>query len=206
MLNRTRKSRCYSQTLKGRRLENTRYSFKASRTLTTPTLTMGGRSTSPTGGRRSRTSMHTWLSEKSSAGSGNGSSSKSSLRRYSPGRTVIHHDPRKCSEPRTMTSLDYQRLGNFRYAVITMVGDDGFPFSVATDFKILPDKMIVLRKPALPSKLDGKRVNVLFNHITGLPAGGYSDQQHQTLKVELSSRAPAKLDKSFFVLLQIAGS
>src|SRR3989442_6018994 len=100
---------------------------------------MGGRSTSPTGGRRSRTSMHTWLSEKSSAGSGNGSSSKSSLRRYSPGRTVIHHDPRKCSEPRTMTSLDYQRLGNFRYLAITLMGEDELPFSLATYFIILAD-------------------------------------------------------------------
>ncbi len=42
-----------------------------------------------------------------------------------------------------MTSLDYHRLGNFRYAIITLVGDDGFPFSVSTDFKIMPDKKIV---------------------------------------------------------------
>jgi len=77
-----------------------------------------------------------------------------------------------------VTSLDYHRLGNFRYAVITLVGDDGFPFSVATDFKILPDKKIVLQKPALPSKLDGKRVNVLFHHITGLPGGGYGDRRY----------------------------
>jgi 1,4-dihydroxy-2-naphthoate polyprenyltransferase len=77
-----------------------------------------------------------------------------------------------------MTSLDYQRLGNFRYAVITLIGDDGFPFSVSTDFKILPEKKIVLQKPARPSKLDGKRVNILFNHITGLPGGGYGDRRY----------------------------
>ena len=77
-----------------------------------------------------------------------------------------------------MISLDYQRLGNFRYAVITLIGDDGFPFSVSTDFKILPDKKIVLQKPARPSKLDGKRVNVLFNHITGLPGGGYGERRY----------------------------
>src|SRR5207247_11259674 len=77
-----------------------------------------------------------------------------------------------------MTSLDYHRLGNFRYAIITLVGDDGFPFSVSTDFKIMPDKKIVLQKPAQPSKLDGKRVNVLFNHITGLPGGGYADRRY----------------------------
>jgi len=91
---------------------------------------------------------------------------------------VIPRDPRKCSESRIMTSLDYHRLGNFRYAIITLVGDDGFPFSVSTDFKIMPDKRIVLQKPAQPSKLDGKRVNVLFNHITGLPGGGYGDRRY----------------------------
>src|SRR5207248_5954485 len=90
---------------------------------------------------------------------------------------AIHQDHQKCSEPRRMRKLDYQRLGNFRYAVITLVGDDGYPFSVSTDFKILPDKKIVLQKPAQPSKLDGKRVNVLFNHITGLPGGGYGDRR-----------------------------
>jgi 1,4-dihydroxy-2-naphthoate polyprenyltransferase len=77
-----------------------------------------------------------------------------------------------------MTGLDYQRLGNFRYAVITLVGDDGFPVSVSTDFKISPDKKILLQKPSLLSKLNGKKVNVLFNHITGLPGGGYGDRRY----------------------------
>ncbi len=77
-----------------------------------------------------------------------------------------------------MTSLDYQRLGNFAYAVITLVGDDGFPVSVSADFKISPDKKILLQKPKLLSNLDGKKVNVLFNHITGLPGGGYGDRRY----------------------------
>src|SRR5436853_6417399 len=77
-----------------------------------------------------------------------------------------------------MRKLDYHRLGNFRYAVITLVGDDGYPFSVSTDFKILPDKKIVLQKPAQPSKLDGKRVSVILNHVTGLPGGAYGDRKY----------------------------
>jgi 1,4-dihydroxy-2-naphthoate polyprenyltransferase len=76
-----------------------------------------------------------------------------------------------------MSSIDYQRLANFRYAVITTIGDDGFPFSVSTSFQLSPDKKILLDKPALP-KLDGKKVNVLFNHITGLPTGGYGDRRY----------------------------
>src|SRR5260370_20216642 len=144
--------------------------FRASLKRMTPISIMDGRSISHTGGRRNRTLTLTWLSEKSSAGSGNGSSSKWSRRRSSHGRMVTHHRRQWSSVHRTMTSLDYQRLGNFRYAVITLIGDDGFPFSVSTDFKILPDKKIVLQKPARPSKLDGKRVNVLVNHNTGLAA------------------------------------
>ena len=77
-----------------------------------------------------------------------------------------------------MPKIDYQRLANFRYAVITTVGEDGYPFSVSTNFQLTPEKKILLDKPALPSRLDGKKVNVLFNHITGLPGGGYGERRY----------------------------
>src|SRR5205807_9314208 len=100
------------------------------------------------------------------------------LRKPSHGRHAIRKRRREGSGPRTVARLDYHAVGNFPLAVITLVRDDRFSFSVATDFKILPHKKIVLQKPALPSKLDGKRVNVLFNHITGLPGGGYGDRRY----------------------------
>ena len=78
----------------------------------------------------------------------------------------------------TMPRIDYQRLANFRYAVITTIGNDGYPFSISTSFQLSPDKKILLDKPSLPSTLDGKKVNVLFNHITGIPTGGYTDRRY----------------------------
>ena len=80
-----------------------------------------------------------------------------------------------------MLNIDYQRLANFRYAILTTIGDDGYPFSVTTNFHLTPDKKILLEKPSLPSRLDGKKVNVLFNHITGVPTGGYTDRRYMLL-------------------------
>lgn len=79
-----------------------------------------------------------------------------------------------------MTSIDYQRLATFRNAIITTVGEDGYPFSVWTSFHLTPEKKILLDKPAVP-KLDGKKVNVLFNHITGIPTGGYTDRRYMLI-------------------------
>ncbi len=80
-----------------------------------------------------------------------------------------------------MPNIDYQRLTNFRYAILTTIGDDGYPFSITTNFQLTPDKKILLDKPILPSRLDGKKVNVLFNHITGIPTGGYTDRRYMLL-------------------------
>ncbi len=77
-----------------------------------------------------------------------------------------------------MPNINYSRLANFHYAVITTIGSDGYPFSVPTSFHVTPEKKILLEKPALPSKLEGKKVNVLFNHITGLSTGGYGDRRY----------------------------
>lgn len=77
-----------------------------------------------------------------------------------------------------MPKIDYQRLAKFDYAVITTIGEDGYPYSVSTNFQLTPEKKIVLDKPALPSKVDGKKINVLFNHITGIPTGGYTERRY----------------------------
>ena len=80
-----------------------------------------------------------------------------------------------------MTNIDYARLANFRYAIITTILDDGYPFSITTNYQLTPDRKILLDKPKLPSKLDGKRVNVLFNHITGIPTGGYTERRYMLI-------------------------
>jgi 1,4-dihydroxy-2-naphthoate polyprenyltransferase len=84
-------------------------------------------------------------------------------------------------EHRELPNIDYQRLANFRNAIITTIGDDGYPFSVTTNYHLTPDKKIILEKPSLPSKFDGRKVNVLFNHITGVPTGGYTDRRYMLL-------------------------
>ncbi len=80
-----------------------------------------------------------------------------------------------------MPEIDYQRLANFRNAILTTIDDDGYPFSITTNYQLTPDKKILLDKPKLPSKLDGRKVNVLFNHITGIPTGGYTDRRYMLL-------------------------
>ena len=80
-----------------------------------------------------------------------------------------------------MPKIDYERLANYRYAILTTIGDDGYPFSITTNYQLTPDKKILLDKPKLPSKLDGRKVNVLFNHITGIPTGGYTDRRYMLL-------------------------
>ena len=80
-----------------------------------------------------------------------------------------------------MPDIDYERLANFRNAIITTILDDGYPFSITTNYQLTPDKKILLDKPPLPTKLDGRKVNVLFNHITGIPTGGYTDRRYMLL-------------------------
>ena len=80
-----------------------------------------------------------------------------------------------------MPQIDYQRLAQFRYAILTTIGDDGYPFSITTNYQLTPDKKILLDKPKLPTKLDGRKVNVLFNHITGIPTGGYTDRRYMLI-------------------------
>ena len=80
-----------------------------------------------------------------------------------------------------MPEIDYQQLANFRYAILKTIDDTGYPFSITTNYQLTPDKKILLDKPKLPTKLDGRKVNVLFNHITGIPTGGYTERRYMLL-------------------------
>jgi len=73
--------------------------------------------------------------------------------------------------------VDVDRLSAFRYGIITWIDKDGFPVSVATDFVLSENGEILLKKPGtFPSP--NSRVGVLFNHITGIPTGGYTDRRY----------------------------
>ncbi len=96
-----------------------------------------------------------------------------------------------------MTSLDLvdpDRLSRFRYGVVTWIDQDGFPFSVATDFLLSENGEILLKKPSAPAITTGGLVGVLFNHITGIPTGGYTDRRYMLVWGRVSE------DKGFLKL------
>lgn len=81
--------------------------------------------------------------------------------------------------------VDLDRLGTFRYGIITWIDNQGFPFSIATDFVLSENGEILLKKPAV-SPAVGSNVEVLFNHITGIPTGGYTDRRYMMVWGQVS--------------------
>ncbi|HWY28534.1 MAG TPA: hypothetical protein VNW25_04665, partial [Candidatus Sulfotelmatobacter sp.] len=71
---------------------------------------------------------------------------------------------------------------------------DGFPFSVATDFLLSENGEILLRKPSILPPPTDHRVGVLFNHITGIPTGGYTERRYMLVWGSVSE------DKGFLKL------
>jgi 1,4-dihydroxy-2-naphthoate polyprenyltransferase len=90
--------------------------------------------------------------------------------------------------------VDPDRLSRFRYGVITWIDKDGFPFSVATDFLLSENGEILLRKPSILPPVTDRRVGVLFNHITGIPTGGYTERRYMLVWGSVSE------DKGFLKL------
>ena len=90
--------------------------------------------------------------------------------------------------------VDPDRLSRFRYGVVTWIGEDGFPFSVATDFLLSENGEILLKKPSTSPPMTDRRVGVLFNHITGIPTGGYTDRRYMLVWGKVSD------DKGFLKL------
>ena len=78
--------------------------------------------------------------------------------------------------------------------MVTWIDKDGFPFSVATDFLLSESGEILLKKPSAPAIMPGGRVGVLFNHITGIPTGGYTDRRYMLVWGRVSE------DKEFLKL------
>jgi 1,4-dihydroxy-2-naphthoate polyprenyltransferase len=90
--------------------------------------------------------------------------------------------------------VDSDRLSRFRYSVVTWIDKEGFPFSVATDFLLSENGEILLKKPSISPPMSDNRVGVLFNHITGIPTGGYTDRRYMLVWGRVSD------DKGFLKL------
>ena len=94
----------------------------------------------------------------------------------------------------TVDLVDPDRLSRFRYGIVTWIDDDGFPFSVATDFLLSENGEILMKKPSTRPPISDSRVGVLFNHITGIPSGGYTDRRYMLIWGQVSE------DKGFLKL------
>ncbi len=92
-------------------------------------------------------------------------------------------------------NIDFNRLTSFKYAIINAIGEDGFPFSLPTDFEVTVQKEIILDKPVTNLPLLGRNVGVLFNHISAIPTGGYTDRRYMLVSGRLSDqKGKLKLD------------
>src|SRR5207245_9247709 len=106
-----------------------------------------------------------------------------------------HLQTRGGNQPLTTLGLIApDRLTLSRYGIVTWIDTDGFPFSVATDFILSENGEILLKKPSAPATMTGGRVGVLFNHITGIPTGGYTDRRYMLVWGRVSE------DKGFLKL------
>lgn len=77
-----------------------------------------------------------------------------------------------------MVGIDFDRLAGFRYAIVTTVSSEGYPWSIPTEFEVTSKHEILLRKPIWANAFTGKRVGVLFNHIAAIPSGGYTERRY----------------------------
>jgi 1,4-dihydroxy-2-naphthoate polyprenyltransferase len=84
--------------------------------------------------------------------------------------------------------IDFNRLTSFKYAIINAIGEDGFPFSLPTDFEVTAQKEILLAKPLTNLPLLGRQVGVLFNHISAIPTGGYTDRRYMLVSGRLKDQ------------------
>ena len=85
---------------------------------------------------------------------------------------------RGVSELINMVGIDFNRLATFRYAIVTTVSTEGYPWSIPTEFEVTAKHEILLQKPIWSNAFTGKQVGVLFNHISAIPTGGYTDRRY----------------------------
>lgn len=105
-----------------------------------------------------------------------------------PGKKGTPRGPRKPLELNRMVGIDFERLRRFSYAIVTLIGQDGYPWGVATEFEVSPGREILLKKPAAKTSLTGKTVGVLFNHIAAIPTGGYTERRYMLVWGKLTEQ------------------
>ena len=72
----------------------------------------------------------------------------------------------------------------FEHAVIVFVDGEGYPLSVATDFRADPDRGVVALDAVAGDEVQpplGEQVNVVFSHIRAQPGIGYDERRYVSL-------------------------
>ncbi len=74
-----------------------------------------------------------------------------------------------------------EKAAAYSDAALTFVDGDGFPFSIPVSVEVdSTNQTVKIQKTSLPS-LQNREVSVIFNHITPLPVGGYTDRRYIVL-------------------------
>ncbi|MGH2730927.1 MAG: prenyltransferase [Actinomycetota bacterium] len=77
----------------------------------------------------------------------------------------------------------FEDITVYSHAVVSYVGADGYPLSVATGFRPNRERgTIELEVPALPGEgIEGREVTVIFSHIRPYPGVGYDQRRYVTV-------------------------
>jgi 1,4-dihydroxy-2-naphthoate octaprenyltransferase len=73
----------------------------------------------------------------------------------------------------------FQKAAFFSNVALTFIDNDGYPFSVPVDCRVDTEREVVqiVNQGGMPS-LGDREVGLIFNHITPLPMGGYTDRRY----------------------------
>jgi 1,4-dihydroxy-2-naphthoate octaprenyltransferase len=84
------------------------------------------------------------------------------------------------------------RLGAFSHAILSFVGDDGYPVAVATGFRVADDVIAVepvsLDEPSLGGE---NEIHLVFSHIRPQPGVGYDERNYVEFTGRLNTAGPA---------------
>ena len=106
--------------------------------------------------------------------------------------------PQTASRPRSgsvpahaPTREDLERLATYPHVVVSWVGDDGYPTSVATGFEVDLDAGSVSLAPTADPIPEDRDVNVMGSHIRPQPGVGYDQRRYLQLWGRLEGRVLA---------------
>ena len=86
--------------------------------------------------------------------------------------SVLAHPP---------TAADLDRLAAYPHVVVSWVGDDGYPTSVAAGFEVVPDAGAVRLAPTASPIPTDREINVVGSHIRPQPGVGYDQRRYLQL-------------------------